>query len=152
MICSHIETNLAPIPWIIFGKKVLYLKMRIIFSNLVIMLLFKKYIKESLLIKRDKLELNRNIYTYLLEFFCIMQRRIQGCWNIHDGALCDNSQRLEAVNCYHGAFHRGCCSSPISASVRIFVLVTFSLCSYNKCLFNDMFLRFYEKFYNSSLL
>ena len=69
MICSHIETNLAPIPWIIFGKKVLYLKMRIIFSNLVIMLLFKKYIKESLLIKRDKLELNRNIYTYLLEFF-----------------------------------------------------------------------------------
>ena len=69
MIRSHIETNLAPIPWIIFGKKVLYLKMRIIFSNLVIMLLFKKYIKESLLIKRDKLELNRNIYTYLLEFF-----------------------------------------------------------------------------------
>ena len=69
MICSHIETNLAPIPWIIFGKKVLYLKMRIIFSNLVTMLLFKKYIKESLLIKRDELELNRNIYTYLLEFF-----------------------------------------------------------------------------------
>ena len=69
MICSHIETKLAPIPWTIFAKKVLYLKMRIIFSNLVIMLLFKKYIKESLLIKRDKLELNRNIYTYLLEFF-----------------------------------------------------------------------------------
>ena len=32
------------------------------------------------------------------------QRRIQGCCNIQDGALCDNS--------YHRAPHLGCCSSP----------------------------------------
>ena len=45
---------------------------------------------------------------------CI-QRRI-GCCNIEDGALCDNSQRLEAVNYYHKALHFGCCSSLRSAS------------------------------------
>ena len=45
-----------------------------------------------------------------------IQRRIQGCCNIQDGPLCDNSQRLEAVNYYHKAFNLGCCSSPRSAS------------------------------------
>ena len=33
-----------------------------------------------------------------------------------NGALCDNSQRLEAINYYHKALHLGCCSSSRSAS------------------------------------
>ena len=32
------------------------------------------------------------------------------------GALCDDSQRLPAVNYYHKALHLGCCSNPRSAS------------------------------------
>ena len=46
------------------------------------------------------------------------QRRIEDCCNIQDGALCDNSWRLLAVNYYHKALHLGCCSSPISASAN----------------------------------
>ena len=42
------------------------------------------------------------------------QRRIQGCCNIQDGVLCDNSERLKAINYYHKALHLGCCSSPRS--------------------------------------
>ena len=44
------------------------------------------------------------------------QRRIQGCYSIQDGALCNNSQRLPAVNYYHKALQPGCCSNPRSAS------------------------------------
>ena len=42
--------------------------------------------------------------------------RSKGCCNIQDGALCDNSWRLKAINYYHKALHLGCCSSPRSAS------------------------------------
>ena len=38
--------------------------------------------------------------------------KIQGCCNIQDGALCDNSKRLPAVNYYHKALYLECCSSP----------------------------------------
>ena len=44
------------------------------------------------------------------------QVRIWDCCNIQDGALCDNSQRLPAVNYYHKALHVGSCSNPRSAS------------------------------------
>ena len=48
--------------------------------------------------------------------FTKLQRRIQDCCNIQDGALCDNSQQLPAVNYYYKALHLGCCSSPRSAA------------------------------------
>ena len=35
-----------------------------------------------------------------------------------DGVLCDNSQRLEAVNYYHKALHFGCFSSTKSVSLH----------------------------------
>ena len=41
-----------------------------------------------------------------------IQRRIQGCCNIQDGALYDNQQGLPVVNYYDKALHSGCCSSP----------------------------------------
>ena len=43
-------------------------------------------------------------------------RQIEGCCDIQDGVLCDNSYRLPAVNYYHKALHLGCGSSPRSAS------------------------------------
>ena len=44
------------------------------------------------------------------------QRRIQGCCNIQDGALCDNSLLLPDASHYHKVLHLGCCNSPRSAS------------------------------------
>ena len=47
----------------------------------------------------------------------LIQWWIQDCCKIQDGAICDNSQRLAAVNSYHKELHLGCCSSPRYASV-----------------------------------
>ena len=44
------------------------------------------------------------------------QKRIYCCCNIQDGVLCDNIQRLEALNYYQKAPHPGRCSSPRFAS------------------------------------
>ena len=67
--------------------------------------------------------LNRSINTSLVIWrICVLkvqvsnQRRIQDCCNIQGGALCDNSQRLKAVNYYQRVFHLGCCSSSRYAS------------------------------------
>ena len=63
------------------------------------------------------------------------QRRIQNCCNIQDGALCDNILRLPAVNYYHRALHRGCFSSPRSASAYgrsakiILVNISYACCT-----------------------
>ena len=51
-----------------------------------------------------------------------IQRQIQDCCNIQDGALCDNSQWLKAVNYYYKVLHLGCCSSIRSASGITFIL------------------------------
>ena len=40
-----------------------------------------------------------------------------GASNIQDGAICDNSKRLVAINYYYKELHLGCCSSPRYASV-----------------------------------
>ena len=41
------------------------------------------------------------------------------CCNIQDGALYDNSSRLEVVNYYNKELHLGCCSNPRSASAFV---------------------------------
>ena len=62
-------------------------------------------------IKLDLKSTNQEFFLFLkllkkhsIQYFT--QRRIEGCCNIQDGALCDN----------HKALHLGCCNSPTSAS------------------------------------
>ena len=62
--------------------------------------------------------LNKLISFY--SFLTLLHRQIQDCCNFQDGALCDNTKRLPAVNYYHKALHLGCYSSPRSASVTYF--------------------------------
>ena len=60
-----------------------------------------------------------------------LNAEVDDCCNIQDGALCDNSRQMEALNYYHNALHLGCFSSPRSTSM-IILLVLFDFFRENR--------------------
>ena len=95
------------------GLKWVKLKQFILFTVLIVYSTNSYNISATLLHGRSPQGLLGARQISLTERF---QRRILDCCNIQSGALCDNSQRLEAVNYCRKELHLGCCSNPRSAS------------------------------------
>ena len=64
-----------------------------------------------------------------------------GLLHIQDEALCDNNERLSAVNYYHKELHLGCCNSPRSASEnKLMFMILFGIhCTTKKVVDLDVF-------------